>query len=311
MSEKIAPRAVLGETLIKLAEENPDIVVLDADFNTASLIAPYKKRFPERFIQCGIAEQNMMSIAAGMSTTGFIPFASTIATFCSRRACDQVAVSIAISKLNVKILALYPGFLVGTNGASHQSMEDISIMRAMPNMTVVHPADAVETRSVLRYAAEYNGPMYIRVAREELSQCVPNDYKFELGKSLTLKEGSDSTVITYGELIEDVLEAASMAEKKGISVRVINMSSIKPIDEDAIVKAAKETGKIITVDNHNIIGGVGSAVCEVVAEKYPVRVKRLGVKDIPGRSGKNKDMKRYFGLLPEDIADAIVNFPKN
>lgn len=311
MVEKIAPRAVLAEALIELAEKNPDIVVLDADFNPASMITPFRDRFPERFVQCGIAEQNMMSIAAGLSTVGFIPFASTIATFCSRRACDQLAVSVCISKLNVKVLALYPGFLVGTNGASHQSMEDISIMRAMPNMTVVHPADAYEMKQVVKYAASYQGPMYIRVARDAYEKFIPDDYEFELGKSCVLREGADVTIFVYGELIEDVLKAIDILSEKGVNPRVVNMSSIKPIDEDAIVKAAEETGRIVTVDNHNIIGGMGSAVCEVVAEKCPVKVKRLGVKDIPGRSGKNPDMKKYFGLTAQDIAQEVMSCLEN
>jgi len=310
MAEKIAPRAVLADTLIGLADNNPDIVVLDADFNPASMITPFRDKFPDRFIQCGIAEQNMMSIAAGLSTEGFIPFASTIATFCSRRACDQVAVSIAISKLNVKILALYPGFLVGTNGASHQSMEDISIMRGIPNMTVVHPADAWEMKQVVQYAAEYDGPMYIRVARDAYDKFIPDGYQFKLGKSCVLREGLDVTIMVYGELIEDVLKAVDILKDKGVSAKVVNMSSIKPVDEDAIVAAAKQTGRIVTVDNHNIIGGLGSAVCEVTAEKCPVPVKRLGVKDIPGRSGKNDDMKNYFGLSAEQMANDILDFVK-
>ncbi len=310
MSEKIAPRDVLAETLIELAEMNPDVVVLDADFCPASKIKPFKERFPERFIQVGIAEQNMMSVAAGLSTVGFIPFVSTIAVFCSRRACDQVTVSVALPNLNVKILAVYPGLFVGLNGASHQSLEDISIMRAIANMTVLQPADASETRSMLQFAAGYKGPIYIRVGRDPVPTYVPEDYTFQLGRALTLREGKDITLMTYGELVGDTLEAASDLAKKGIQARVLNMSSIKPIDEEAIVKAAEETGCILTIDNHNIYGGMGSAVCEVVAEKKLCPVKRMGVKDVFGKSGSNAAMKAFFGLRTEDIvgeAMALLN----
>jgi len=311
MSEMKAPREVLGDTLIILGKKNPNIVVLDADFNPASKIRPFMEQFPDRFIQAGIAEQNMMSVAAGMAAMGFIPFVSTIAVFCSRRACDQVTVSVALPNLNVKILAVYPGLFVGLNGASHQSLEDISIMRAIPNMSVVQPADAVEMESILQYVAHHAGPMYIRVGRDAVPQYVPNDYQFKLGASLTLKDGNDMTLMTYGELVGDTLEAASMLDKKGIQARVINMSSIKPIDENTILKAAQETGRILTVDNHNIYGGMGSVVCEVVCEKYPVPVKRMGVKDVFGKSGSNDAMKKKFGLRAEDIYQEAVNLLKN
>lgn len=310
MSEMIAPRDVLGEIFIELGEQNPSLVLLDADFNTASKVAPFAQRFPERFVQVGIAEQNMMGVAAGLSTAGFLPYASTLAAFCSRRACDQVMVSIALSNLNVKILGIYPGLFVGLNGASHQALEDIAIMRSMANMTVFQPADALETREVLKYSITHTGPMYIRIGRDPVPGFMPKGYKFQLGKSFTLQEGNDITLICYGELVGDTLEASSLLRSKGIHARVINMSSIKPIDEEAIVKAARETGKIVTVDNHNIIGGVGSAVCEVVSENYPVKVKRIGVKDIFGKSGSNEAMKEKFGLRSVDIAAEAEMFLK-
>jgi len=307
MSQKIAPRDILGDILVDLGEENPHILVLDADFKTASKIVPFKDRFPQRFIQIGIAEQNMMGVAAGLSTIGFIPYVCTIAAFCTRRACDQVMVSIALPKMNVKILGVYPGLFVGLNGASHQSLEDISIMRALANMTVIQPADAWELREVLKFASEYVGPMYIRIARDPVPRYVPNGYKFQLGKSLTLRDGKDVTLFTYGELIEDTLNAADELEKQGISSRVINMSSIKPIDEEAIVKAAEETGKIVTIDNHNIYGGMGSAVAEVVTEKMPVKVKRIGVNDVFGKSGSNEEMKEKFGLTAGNIVKGALS----
>lgn len=310
MPELIAPRDVLGETLIELGEEYPSLVLLDADFNTASKTAPFAIRFPERFVQVGIAEQNMMGVAAGLSTTGLLPYVCTIAAFCSRRACDQVMVSIALANFNVKILGVYAGLFVGLNGASHQSLEDIGIMRSMANMTVLQPADAFETKEILKYAAVHKGPMYIRIGRDPVVRVVPEGYQFRLGKSVTLKEGRDVTLISYGDLMGDTLEAADILDKKGIKARVINMSSIKPVDVDAIVKAARETGRIVTVDNHNIYGGVGSAVCEVVAEHYPVKVKRMGVKDLFGKSGTNVEMKEKFGLRSIDIVNETVEFLK-
>lgn len=302
MVEMIAPRDVLGEILIELGEQYPSLVVLDADFNTASKVAPFLKRFPERFVQVGIAEQNMMGVAAGLSTTGLIPYACTLAAFCSRRACDQVMVSIALSNSNVKILGIYPGLFVGLNGASHQALEDIGIMRSMANMTVLQPADAWETKEILRFSATHVGPIYIRIGRDPVPRFVPEGHKFQLGKSLTLREGNDISLICYGDLVGDTLEAESLLKKKGIQARVINMSSIKPIDEASIIKAARETGKIVTVDNHNIYGGVGSAVCEVVSENYPVKVKRVGVRDVFGKSGSNEAMKKKYGLRGVDIA---------
>ncbi|MHC4193379.1 MAG: transketolase family protein, partial [Planctomycetota bacterium] len=274
-------------------------------------VAAFKDRFPKRFIQVGIAEQNMIGIAAGLSTLGFNCFASTLCVFCSRRSCDQIAVSVALAKVNVKILGLYAGLFVGKNGASHQALEDIAIMRSIARMSVVQPADALETEQIVRFAAEYDGPMYIRVGRDPRPQLVPDNYKFKLGKSVTLKDGKDVTLIACGDVVEDTLNAGNSLEKKGIHARVINMSTIKPIDEDAIVKAAEETGGIVTVDNHNIYGGLGSAVAEVVCEKAPVKVKRLGVRDVFGKSGTNPQMQKEFGLRAEDIEQEVVSFLEN
>jgi len=307
----LAPRDVLSKTLIEIGKSDSNLVLVDADFGTASKIWDFQKHYPERYIQVGIAEQNMMGIAAGLSTVGLVPFVSTIAVFCSRRACDQVAVSIGLSNTNVKILGVYAGLFVGKNGASHQSLEDIAIMRAIANMVVVQPADAVETVQVIQFAAQYKGPMYIRIGRDPVASFLPANYKFELGKSVTIRDGKDVTLIAYGDLVEDTMKAAGLLDGKGISARVINMSSIKPIDEDAIIKAAEETGKIVTIDNHNILGGLGSAVAEVVTEKYPVNVKRIGVKDIFGKSGSDEEMKRVFGLRAEDIFNETIKFLKN
>jgi transketolase len=308
MSEKIAPRKIVGDTLVEIGTTDPDIVVLDADFNNCSITQSFKEQLPERFIQVRVAEQNMLGVAAGLATVGLKPFASTVAVFCSRRACDQVTTSIALQGLGVKILGVYPGLFVGKNGASHQSLEDIAIMRAIATMTVVHPADAWELKAVLKFAANYKGPMYIRVARDPVPRYVPENYTFQLGKSTLLREGGNISIFTYGELIADTLQAADMLQEKGINSRVINMSSIKPIDQDAIVKAARETDCIITIDNHNIYGGMGSAVTEVVCEKSPTRVKRIGVQDVFGKSGSDEEMKEKFGLRAEDITAQIIEF---
>jgi transketolase len=310
MSRKLAPRDVLGTTLVELGEKDPNIVVLDADFCTPGKTAAFKDRFPGRFVQVGIAEQNMMSIAAGLATVGFTCFASTICAFCSRRACDQVMASIALPRLNVKILGLYAGLFVGKNGATHQSLEDIGIMRSIANMTVVQPADALETQRVLQFAARYDGPMYIRVGRDPVPQFVPDDYEFQPGRSLTLRPGGDLTLMAYGDLMGNTMIAAERLARRGIQSRVINMSSLKPIDREAIVQAARETGRIVTVDNHNIYGGLGSAVAEVVAEEAPARLKRIGVRDLFGKSGTNEQMMKRFGLRAEDIERDVLEFLK-
>jgi len=311
MSDKVSPRVALSNTLTKLAKENPNILVLDADLASSIKIEGFKKDFPKQFLEMGIAEQNMIGVAAGLSTLGFIPFACSFAVFASRRVCDQVVTSVAYPKLNVKIIGAYVGLFVGMNGATHQSLEDVAIMRAIPNMVVVEPVDGLETEEVVKFAVNYNGPMYLRIGRDAMPSIVPSDYKFQLGKSVTIKNGSDITIISCGAIFDEVLSAALLLEKEGISVRIINMSSIKPIDEKAIIKAAQETGKIVTVENHNIIGGLGSAVAEVLSEKCPVKLKRIGVRDVFGKSGTNEEMKKKFGLRAEDIACEITNFINN
>ena len=308
MPERVAPREAFGKTLVKLGEKNPDIVVLDADLAPSTKITYFKERFPERFIPVGIAEQNMIGIAAGLSTLGLIPFAVTFACFASRRVCDQVMISVAYPKLNVKIVGAYVGLFVGKNGATHQSLEDIAIMRSIANMVVVEPVDALETEKVVKFACEYDGPVYLRIGRDPMPQIVPQDYEFQLGKALVLKEGKDVSLISSGAMVEDTLKAASLIEKEGIRAQVINMSSLKPVDEELIVRVAEETGRIVTVENHNIIGGLGSAIAEVVSEKFPVKLKRIGVRDVFGKSGTNEEMKEKFGLRAEDIAKEVLSF---
>ncbi|MBE0479254.1 transketolase family protein [Candidatus Aerophobetes bacterium] len=308
MSEKVAPREAFAKTLVNSGEKNSDIVVLDADVGPSIKVSYFKESFPERFIAVGIAEQNMIGMAAGLSTLGFIPFATTFACFASRRVCDQVTISVAYPRLNVKIVGAYVGLFVGKNGATHQALEDVAIMRSIANMVVVEPVDGKETEEVVKFACEYDGPMYLRIGRDAVSHIVPSDYKFELGKGLVIREGSDVTLISSGVLVEDTLQAASLIEKEGIRARVINMSSLKPVDEELIIKAAEETGKIVTIENHNIIGGLGSAVAEVISEKHPAYLKRIGMRDVFGKSGTNEEMKKRFGLTAEDIAKEVVSF---
>ena len=311
MLDKIAPRVALGNTLTKLAKKDSNILVLDADLASSIKIEGFKKALPKQFLEMGIAEQNMIGVAAGLSTVGFIPFVSSFAVFASRRVCDQVVTSVAYPKLNVKIVGAYVGLFVGMNGATHQSLEDVAIMRSIPNMAVIEPVDGLETEEVVKFAVNYNGPIYLRIGRDVMPSIVPSDYKFQLGKSVTIKDGSDITIISCGAIFDEVLSAALLLEKEGISVRIINMSSIKPIDEKVIIKAAQETGKIITVENHNIIGGLGSAVAEVLSEKRPVKLKRIGIRDVFGKSGTNEEMKKKFELRAEDIAEKAKGFVSN
>jgi transketolase len=309
MSDVLVPRNIVGSTLAEIAEKDPAIVVLDADFYTCTITEEYKDKFPDRFVEVGIAEQNMMGIAAGLATAGMKPFASALAAFCTRRACDQVTTSIALQNLNVKILGVYPGLFVGKNGGSHQALEDLAITRAIARMSVVQPADAWELMEVLHFAARHTGPMYIRISREPSPRYIPDNYTFQLGKSSLLRQGTDITIMAYGELIPDTLEAAEfLSIEHGIKARVLNMSSLKPIDTEATLQAAKETNCIVTVDNHNIIGGLGSAVAEYLSEVHPTRVKRIGVRDVFGRSGSNAEMKRKFGVSAEAIAGQILDY---
>jgi transketolase len=311
MSEAIAPRMAFGKTLVELGEENEKIVVLDADTATSTLVTFFRDRFPERFVAVGIAEQNMIGIAAGLSTLGFIPFATTFACFASRRVCDQVMISVAYPRLNVKIIGAYVGLFVGKNGATHQALEDIAIMRSLANMVVIEPADGLETKEAVRFACEYDGPIYLRIGRDPMPSLVPADYTFRLGKGVVLREGTDVTLISSGTMVDTTMKAADLIGKAGVHPRVINMSSLKPLDEDLVIQAAEETGKLVTVENHNIIGGLGSAVAEVISEKSPARLKRIGVRDVFGKSGTNEEMSEKFGLRPEDIAKEVLSLVRS
>ena len=297
-----ATREAYGETLKELGAKIPEIVVLDADLSASTKTAVFAKAFPDRFFDTGIAEGNMMSVAAGLAASGKIPFASTFAVFGAGRAYEQIRNSICYPNLNVKVAVTHAGLTVGEDGATHQMLEDIALMRALPNMTVVVPADAAETAQVIRWAASYQEPVYIRMGRAKVEDVISPDAEFVPGKSTTLADGSDVTIMACGIMTQQALQAAKMLAEEGISARVINMSSIKPIDEEAIVKAAKETGAIVTCEEHTVIGGLGSAVAEVVVRQCPVPMAMVGTEDVFGQSGKASEVLKVYGLTPEHIA---------
>ncbi|AGF59269.1 transketolase [Clostridium saccharoperbutylacetonicum] len=304
MGNKIATREAYGKALVKLSTLNKNVVVLDADLSKSTKTADFKAVSPERFINVGIAESNMMGIAAGLSTCGKIPFASTFAMFAAGRAFEQIRNSICYPKLNVKICATHAGLTVGEDGATHQSVEDISLMRSIPNMTIINPADAVETEAAILAVAEYNGPCYVRLGR--LAVSIINDaqsYKFEIGKGITLADGNDVTIVATGMMVELALEAKDILSKEGINARVINIHTIKPIDIELLIKAAKETKAMVTVEEHSVIGGLGSAVAEVVTEECPIPVLKVGIKDTFGESGKPNELLKVYGLTTEAIVE--------
>ena len=308
MSEvkKIATRESYGNALAELGAEYPNIVVLDADLAGATKTGVFKKAFPDRHIDCGIAEGNMMGVAAGLATTGKIPFASSFAMFAAGRAFEQVRNSIGYPHLNVKIGATHAGISVGEDGASHQCNEDIALMRVIPGMVVICPADDVEARAAVRAAVEYEGPVYLRFGR--LAVPVFNDpatYKFEIGKGITLKEGKDVTIIATGLEVNESLEAAKMLEADGISAEVINIHTIKPLDTELVCASAKKTGKVVTVEEHSINGGLGGAVAEALSENQPTKMMRIGMNDVFGESGPAKDLIAKYGLDAKSIYEKI------
>ncbi len=303
---KIATREAYGNALAEFGSEY-DFVVLDADLAAATKTGIFKKKFPERFINCGIAEGNMMSVAAGIATTGKPVFASSFAMFAAGRAFEQIRNSIGYPNLNVKIGATHAGISVGEDGATHQCLEDIALMRSIPGMVIVNPADAVEARAAVKAAIEYNGPMYLRFGRLAVETFNDQDtYKFELGKGVCLADGSDVTIVATGLMVGMAVQAAKTLADKGISARVINIHTIKPLDKEIILKAAKETGAIVTAEEHNIIGGLGSAVTEAVCEEYPVPVLRVGVNDRYGHSGKVPPLLEMYGLTTDAIVEKAV-----
>ena len=313
MSEvkKIATRESYGNALVELGAEHDNLIVLDADLAAATKTGVFKKAYPDRHIDCGIAECNMMGIAAGLSTTGIVPFASTFAMFAAGRAFEQVRNSIGYPHLNVKIGATHAGISVGEDGATHQCNEDIALMRTIPGMVILNPADDVEAKACVKAAYEYNGPVYLRFGR--LAVPVINDrpdYKFELGKGVVLREGKDVTIVATGLCVSSALEAAEKLAADGIDAKIINIHTIKPLDEELIVAAAKETGKVVTVEEHSVIGGLGSAVCDALAEKCPVPVKKIGVQDVFGESGPAVALLAKYKLDGEGVYEQVKEFCK-
>lgn len=309
--EKKSIRAEYGKTLVELGKKNPNIVALDADLSCSTQTAMFGKEFPERFFNMGIAEQDAMTTAAGLSTTGKIPFVSTFAMFATGRAWEQIRNSICYPRFNVKIVATHGGITVGEDGASHQALEDIAIMRDIPNMMVIVPADCTETREVIKFAAEYDGPVYIRLARTNVPNLFdPETYKFDPKKALVVKEGKDVTLVTNGETLVEALDCAQLLENDGISSEIIHMPVVKPVDAQTLVKSAKKTNHVITIENHSIIGGLGSAVCETLCENYPVKVKRIGINDQFGQSGEQRELMNFYGLTGEKLAQTIKNYLK-
>lgn len=313
MSEvkKIATRDSYGNALTELGKEYDNLYVLDADLAAATKTGIFQKAFPERHIDCGIAECNMVGIAAGMATTGKIPFVSSFAMFAAGRAFEQVRNSVAYPHLNVKIGATHAGISVGEDGATHQCNEDIALMRTIPGMVVINPSDDVEAKAAVRAAAEYDGPVYLRFGR--LAVPVINDtpdYKFEIGKGVLLQEGTDITLVATGLCVSETLEAAKKLEADGISVEIINIHTIKPLDEEIIVTSAKKTNKVVTVEEHSVIGGLGSAVCDTLAANYPTKVMKIGVNDVFGESGPAVELIKKYGLDSESIYNRVKEFAR-
>ena len=308
--KKIATRDSYGKALAALGEEHPDLVVLDADLAGATKTATFQKAFPDRHFDCGIAEANMVCVAAGLSTTGLVPFASSFAMFAAGRAFEQVRNSVGYPHLNVKIGATHGGLSVGEDGASHQCCEDFALMRSIPGMGVMSPADDVEARAMVKAAYEYVGPVYMRFGRAAVPVIHEEDYKFEIGKGEVLKDGKDVAIIANGLMVAEALEAAETLKAEGIEAMVINMATIKPLDNELVLSAAKKCGKVITCEEHSVIGGLGEAVCSLLSENLPTPVKRIGVEDTFGRSGTAKEVLDAYGLNAAHIVSAAEAFCK-
>lgn len=303
---KIATRQSYGEELAKLGEENKNIVVLDADLSTATKTEIFAKKFPDRFINVGIAEQNLMGIAAGLSTFGKIPYASTFAVFAAGRAYEQIRNSIAYPKLNVKICATHAGITVGEDGATHQMLEDLSLMRSLPNMTVICTSDDIQTKWAVREISKINGPVYLRLCRLATPVIYDASSKFEIGKAVQIGEGTDATIFATGVTVSEAIKAKEILKEKGINVRVVDVHTIKPIDREMIIKCTKETKRIITIEDHSIIGGLGSSVCEVLSEEYPVKIERMGIVDTFGESGKAEELMKKYKIDSTAIVEKVV-----
>ena len=303
LDNKIATRESFGKALVELGKENENVVVLTADLAGATKTSLFEKEFPDRFINVGIAEQNMIGISAGLATTGKIPFASTFAMFAAGRAYDQIRNSVAYPKLNVKICGTHAGVTVGEDGATHQMLEDLSLMRSIPNMTVLCTSDEVQTRWAIKEMAKIDGPVYIRLARVATPVIYDENQKFEIGKMVQIGDGTDATVFATGVEVAEALKAKEELEKENINIRVVDVHTIKPIDEDMIVKCAKETKRLISIEDHTVIGGLGSAISEVLTSKYPAKLERIGINDEFGKSGNAEELLEFYGLSAEMIVE--------
>ena len=303
--EKKATRQSYGEILEKLGEENKEVVVLDADLSAATKTSIFAKKFPDRFFDMGIAEANMMGVAAGMASCGKIPYVSTFAAFAAGRAYDQIRSSICYPNLNVKICATHAGITVGEDGATHQMLEDLALMRALPNMTVLCPSDDMETKCLIEQISKTKGPVYVRLARLATPGIYEENQTFEIGKAVQIGEGTDATVFATGVVVPEAIKAKELLEEEGIHIRVVDMHTIKPIDKEMIVKSAKETKKLISIEDHSVIGGLGSAISEVLTEEYPCKLVRMGIKDAFGKSGNAVELLKYFGLTSDAIIEQV------
>ncbi len=306
VKNKIATRQSYGEALAELGEINKNVVVLDADLAGATKTNIFAKKFPDRFFDMGISEQDMISTAAGISTTNKIPYASTFAVFACGRAYDQIRNSVCYPNLNVKICATHCGITVGEDGATHQMLEDINMMRALPNMTVISTSDDIQTKWAVKEISKIKGPVYLRLSRLATPVIYNDNTNFEIGKGIQFGEGTDATVISTGVTVAEALKAQETLKLQGKNIRVVDMHTIKPIDKDIIIKCAKETKKIITIEDHSIIGGLGTAVCEVLSENYPIKVERMGIKDTFGKSGKAEELMKFFEITSEDIIKKVL-----
>ena len=300
---KKATRQSYGEALLELGKENKDVIVLDADLAGATKTELFAKEFPDRFFDIGIAEADMMGTAAGLSTCGKIPYVSTFAMFAAGRSYDQIRNSICYPNLNVKICATHAGITVGEDGATHQMIEDLSLMRTIPNMTVLSPSDDAQTKWTIKEISKINGPVYVRLARLATEEIYGENQKFEIGKAVQHGDGTDGTIFATGVTVQEALKAQKVLQEKGINVRVVDMFSIKPIDKEMIIKCAKETKKLVSIEDHNVIGGLGSAISEVLTEEYPAKLIRLGIKDIFGRSGKAEELMKLYGIVSDNIIE--------
>lgn len=304
MPEMLSTRKAYGQALVELGRENPNIVVLDCDLSKSTMTNMFAKEFPERHINMGIAEANMMATAAGLAASGKIPFTSTFAVFASGRAWEQVRMSIGYTKMNVKIAATHAGITVGEDGASHQANEDIAIMRVIPNLTVIVPADGTETKKALRAIVEYDGPVYIRLGRADLPILFDDSYKFEIGKAVVLREGKDLSIFACGGLVSEALQAAETLAAEGVSAEVVNVSTIKPLDVETIIASVRKTGAAVSAEEHTIVGGLGGALAEAFCERYPVPMRRVGLEDCFGESGTSNELLCKYCMTGPNIVDA-------